>query len=346
MTELISIIVPIYNTKNYLERCVRSVLEQTYPHFELLLVDDGSEDGSAEECRALCRLDGRLRLLARVHAGVSAARNAGIEAARGKYLFFLDSDDTLHPRLLEALVELCETTGAALATELYRHIDGTAPQEYMESLDPNEKEGWSYTYMKKDEAIRQFSSRENGYNFQGIGGKMVRRGEVGELRFDEGRGNGEDTIFVYEFLSGGRDAVLLWERWYDYWTNAASASRQLSVQACRDMYSCADYIFARELERGREEGARFWAQVISARLRRQYVRSWKEGNGEVSAFVRSLARRLGGSAQFALLAPRERWKHALAFRCYPLYLPLHKAMTWSWRRGEKRRNAGDWNSGR
>lgn len=343
MTELVSIIVPIYNSEAYLERCVRSALDQTYPYFELLLIDDGSEDGSPELCRELCRLDQRLRFLPRPHAGVSAARNAGLEAAQGTYLFFLDSDDTLHPRLLEALVELCQATGAALATELYRHVDGTAPQDRVASLDRENSRDWSYTYMRKEEAIRQFSTHENGYNFQGIGGKMIRRGDVGSLRFDLDRGNGEDTIFIYNFLNGGKDAVLLWEKWYDYWNHKDSVSRQLTVQYCKDVFTCANYISARELEQGRQEGAQFWTQVASARLRRMYVRGWEEGNREVSANVKTLARKLSQSQRFALLPPSERRKHVLAFSCYPLYLPLHRAMSWQWRRNERRRNEGDWN---
>lgn len=259
-------------------------------------------------------------------------------------MFFLDSDDTLHPRLLEALVELCEATGAALATELYRHVDGTAPQDQVASLDRENGRNWSYTYMGKTEAIRQFSSRENGYNFQGIGGKLIRRSEVGDLRFDEGRGNGEDTIFVYEFLNSGKDAVLLWEKWYDYWSHRDSTSRQLTVQTCYDIFTCADRISSQEQERGRREGARFWARVASARLRRLYVRGWEEGNREVAAYVKTLARKLSESDRFALLSPEERRKHVLAFSCYPIYLPVHKAMSWRWQRQERRRNAGDWSA--
>ena len=106
MTDRFSMIVTVYNTEAYLPRCVRSVLDQTYPGFELLLIDDGSQDGSREVCQSLCREDSRVRLLSRPHQGVSAARNAGLEAARGTYVFFLDSDDAMHPRLLEALLEL------------------------------------------------------------------------------------------------------------------------------------------------------------------------------------------------------------------------------------------------
>lgn len=347
MTELISIIVPVYNAKVYLKRCIGSVLQQTYSHFELLLIDDGSEDGSGDVCEELAQADRRCSFFPRPHQGVSAARNAGIDAARGKYLFFLDSDDTLHPRLLEALVELCEATGAALATEIYRHVDGAAASHaYLDSLDQKDHREWGYTYMGNAEAIRQFSSHENGYNFHGIGGKMIRRSEVGNLRFDEELINSEDTLFVYRLLNMGLSAVILWEKWYDYWGHEDSSSRRMTVRACKDINYCMEYICDQEQEQGREESVRFWTRVASARFRRLYMRSRAGRNREVSAYLRALAGRLSSSGRFSMLSRADRWKHYLAFHCYPLYIPLHKAMTWQWERKERKRNAGDWNEER
>lgn len=106
--ELISIIVPVYNAEQYLGDCIKSVLKQTYTHFELILVEDGSTDNSREICRRVGMDDIRISLVRQErNQGVSRARNAGIEAAKGKYLFFLDSDDTIHPRLIETLYKRC-----------------------------------------------------------------------------------------------------------------------------------------------------------------------------------------------------------------------------------------------
>lgn len=120
MNDLISVIVPIYNSASYIRECAASVLGQTYPHFEMLLVDDGSEDNSRDICRELCAQESRLRLISRRHKGVSAARNAGMEEAKGKYLFFLDSDDVIHPQLLEALLKVMKETKAAIGTQRRR----------------------------------------------------------------------------------------------------------------------------------------------------------------------------------------------------------------------------------
>ena len=336
MAELVSIIVPIYNTAAYIPKCVESVLKQTYPHFELLLIDDGSQDGSRAICEAMCSTDSRIHLLPREHGGVSPARNAGIEAAKGEYLFFLDSDDTMHPRLLEALCELTEATGASLATEVYRHVDADSSHSFLDSLDASSDKVWEYSYMDNAEAIRQFSSRKNGYNFHGIGGKLVRRSVVGSLRFNEELGNGEDTLFVYQLLERGPSAVILWEEWYYYRKYENSSSGRLTVQSCQDMFYCLDYICGREQAREGAANAAFWALFISARLRRMYVRSRKSHNREVSAYLKKLAMGECRSWRFSLLTSSEKRKHYLAFLCYPLYLPIHKLSTWQWQRREKK----------
>lgn len=100
----VSVIVPVYNTKAQLTRCVNSLLEQTFSDIEILLIDDGSTDGSLELCGQLAELDSRVRLIAAKHAGVGAVRNRGLEEAGGKYIMFCDSDDYTEPRWIETLL--------------------------------------------------------------------------------------------------------------------------------------------------------------------------------------------------------------------------------------------------
>ena len=99
----VSLIIPVYNTAAYLRDCLGSVMRQTFQDWEALVVDDGSTDGSGELCRELSQQDPRIRPASQENRGVSAARNQALERARGEYLFFLDSDDAIHPRLLEEL---------------------------------------------------------------------------------------------------------------------------------------------------------------------------------------------------------------------------------------------------
>ena len=88
MDELISVIIPVYNVRNYLGECLTSVMGQTYPWLEIILVDDGSTDGSGEICEEYARQDGRVKVIHQENAGLSAARNAGLDIAAGENFFF------------------------------------------------------------------------------------------------------------------------------------------------------------------------------------------------------------------------------------------------------------------
>ena len=112
--KLVSVIIPVYNTKEYLSRSVGSILAQTYASWELLLIDDGSTDGSGELCNALSAKDARIRTLHFANGGVSVARNRGVRESRGEYLCFIDSDDFVAVDYLERLVEAAERTRSSL----------------------------------------------------------------------------------------------------------------------------------------------------------------------------------------------------------------------------------------
>ena len=105
MEDLISVIVPVYKVEKYLRKCVDSILCQTYPQFELILVDDGSPDGCGTICDEYAAQDSRVRVIPQPNGGLSSARNVGIDAAKGDYLYFVDSDDWLEPEALMVLIE-------------------------------------------------------------------------------------------------------------------------------------------------------------------------------------------------------------------------------------------------
>lgn len=90
---LISVIVPVYNAQDYVERCVRSLMKQTYQNLEIILIDDGSTDDSLDICGKLKMEDGRIRVFSQPNRGVGAVRNLGLSLAQGAYLAFVDSDD-------------------------------------------------------------------------------------------------------------------------------------------------------------------------------------------------------------------------------------------------------------
>lgn len=99
----ISIVIPVYNVERYLNKCISSILDQSFTDFELILVDDGSKDNSGRICDEYKEKDSRIKVIHQENAGLSAARNMGIELSEGKYLTFIDSDDFIHPNMIEAL---------------------------------------------------------------------------------------------------------------------------------------------------------------------------------------------------------------------------------------------------
>lgn len=113
--DLISVIVPIYNIMDCLERCVDSICRQTYSNLEIILVDDGSDDGTEQLVDALAEKDGRIRVFHKKNGGSSSARNLGIEMARGKWLGFVDSDDFIDVRMYERLYECVSLYGVRIA---------------------------------------------------------------------------------------------------------------------------------------------------------------------------------------------------------------------------------------
>ncbi len=138
---LLSVVVPVYKAEAYLDRCVESLLAQSYRHFELILVDDGSPDDCPRLCDAWARRDGRVRVLHKPNGGQADARNQGVRQARGDYISFVDADDYVSPDYLAYLLGLLRETGADIACGAYRIVwDGSEsfaqqPPERVECLD-------------------------------------------------------------------------------------------------------------------------------------------------------------------------------------------------------------------
>lgn len=112
---ILSIIVPVYNVQEYLDACINSLLSQTYERIEIILVDDGSTDDSGRICERYASLDPRIRVIHKENGGLSDARNAGIEIAKGEYIGFVDSDDWISTKMYEVLLRNLEVSKADIA---------------------------------------------------------------------------------------------------------------------------------------------------------------------------------------------------------------------------------------
>ena len=134
MNEKITVIIPVYNVEKYLRKCLNSVLTQTYTNLEVILVDDGSPDNCPAICDEYAAQDERVRVIHQMNAGVSAARNAGLDAATGDYVGFVDSDDWIEPDMYETLCRLATESNADMAYVDYvvDRVNVPSEREYSE----------------------------------------------------------------------------------------------------------------------------------------------------------------------------------------------------------------------
>ena len=211
MNDLISVIIPVYNRQDMVGECIASLQAQSYHHLEIILIDDGSTDNTLAVCQNLAAEDNRIVLLQGGHSGVSAARNKGLDAATGKYVFFLDSDDTIHPLLLQELVESMEKTGAPMGgTQVYSFSE----KNWFRVNEVIAKQtGFCGTvHHSYENALHAVFYSMTPLNM--IGGVIIRRNWIDTTRFREDLTIGEDFYFIYQNLIKGADAVFLNKKRY------------------------------------------------------------------------------------------------------------------------------------
>lgn len=187
MKDLISIIVPVYNVEKYLERCMNSILTQTYTRLEIILVDDGSTDGSAQQCDLYAEKDSRVKVVHKENGGLSDARNAGLAVATGTYIGYVDSDDWIEPDMYERMYQACAEHQAQLAVCRYA-------QEYQDKTVYGG--GGEVVPLSRDELLRIYISGHEDYViYNSVWSKLFHRDLVEGVLFPKGR-NSEDIMYT------------------------------------------------------------------------------------------------------------------------------------------------------
>lgn len=322
MDDLISVIIPIYNSVQYIEGCIESVLAQTYTCLEILLVDDGSCDSAKKFYANLCKKDDRIRLVCQRHKGVSAARNKGIKVAKGKYLFFLDSDDAIHPELIGTLYRLQEKYQTAVSTESRYYASGGLFQKPVD-WDRKTISEFRSVCLSCEEAIQYLLWGNQEATLYVIGGKMIRRDSLDDVRFDENLSHGEDTLFLYQMLAKGADVIIFPYDWYYYRIHADGASRVYSIETIQSRYKAEDYISDCEIKNNRMHNAVYWEQVMVDLLMEWQIESWNNKDEDMRKFVRALADSEKKLPIFSKISKGCKLRFYLAFNIYPLYLIIH-----------------------
>ncbi len=221
MPEL-SIIVPVYKVEKYLPKCIDSILAQTFRDFELILIDDGSPDNCGAICDEYAARDSRIKVIHQANAGVSAARNAGLDIASGTYLGFVDSDDWIEPEMYETMIATEKEKQVDVVVCGVRYCSDTG--EYIRSDLRGDK---AYT---AEEMLKTLYGKPNPTG-GGAVNKIFSRGKVLDVRFREDISMAEDWVYLFECYEKCKNAYHIPSVFYNIVERPSSATRQNEIDA-------------------------------------------------------------------------------------------------------------------
>lgn len=279
MEERVSIIVPVYNVKTYLEDCVNSLIKQTYKNTEIILVDDGSTDGSAELCDLLAESDDKIQVVHKNNAGLGMARNTGLEKAVGKYIMFIDSDDYLDENAVkEMYIKLQREQVDAVFCGMKRFSKGKVLGEVQRKFYDN-------IFRGKD-GIKQFLLEMTGtepdeevdsYLYMSVCTGMYKISIIKEnnIRFYSERDLiSEDYIFNIDYFSVAESVGFIPGNYYYYRINTNSLTRSYNPDRFIKNIVLYEFLLKRlELLYAREDYKNRLDRMFLGRVRNSIVQS-------------------------------------------------------------------------
>lgn len=205
--DLISIIVPVYNMEQYLERCINSIWQQTYTNLEIILVDDGSTDRSPQMCDDYAGKDSRIKVVHKQNGGLSDARNAGLAVASGDYIGYVDSDDWIEPDMYERMYGACVEHDAQVAVCRYAQV-------YKDHVIQGGND--QVTAFEREELLRIYIGGHDDYIiYNSVWSKLFARELVEGVMFPKGR-NSEDIMYTTKAFCKADRGVYVDTCLYDY----------------------------------------------------------------------------------------------------------------------------------
>ena len=226
--ELISIIVPIYNTEKYLHECLDSIINQNYTNFEVLLINDGSTDSSGMICQEYVERDSRFRYIEKDNGGVASARNLGLERSEGTYITFIDSDDWVEFNYLEVLYTALKENDTDVAISTYKRFAQDSVF-YLRSYSKENDEFLNIGKRNRNSFLEILPKLgELDHSFYSISSKLIKRKIIGNLLFDEQVSYAEDLNFFFHLYLGVESVVYVRDYTYIYRTHDASTSQNFN----------------------------------------------------------------------------------------------------------------------
>ncbi|MFA5879334.1 MAG: glycosyltransferase family 2 protein [Candidatus Margulisiibacteriota bacterium] len=226
---LISVIIPVYNAEKYLQKNVKSVIDQTYSNWELIFINDGSQDNSAQICDQYAALDQRITLLHQKNSGPAAARNEGIKKAQGEFIFFLDADDFLEKDALKILIAGYQETKADIVIGNFQKVNQDAIEERRDFVLTSNQ-----LFDKKDliQCARNYLNKPNKYLlFAFSWGRLFKADIIKSQRvfFDTTLHTFEDVAFNFDYLNYADKAYFINKLIYNHLINNNFASATMTI---------------------------------------------------------------------------------------------------------------------
>lgn len=229
----ISVIVPVYNSEKYLKRCIDSILNQTYKAIELILVDDGSPDNCGKICDEYAKKDKRVRVIHKTNAGVSAARNSGLEIASGNYATFVDSDDYIEPEMYGNMMEKvhqynCDVVMCDCIKDFTDHSEIYTHDIRAGFYDKEQLVNEYYPHLLMMENVEYPATISNWLI-------LFNRNKLGNLRYVVGVRYSEDLLFGAQLVYNTDSFYYMKEQaYYHYYINPTSATHKFTVDKWND----------------------------------------------------------------------------------------------------------------
>lgn len=283
MNKLISVIIPVFNVEKYLERCIKSIINQTYKNLEILLINDGSTDKSIEICNRYLEIDNRIVLLNKENGGLSSARNLGIDKAKGEYISFVDSDDFIHELMYETLVSNLEKNDCDIS--IIESLDVIEDKDFIFELKNNNN---SIVYSKEESIANYLDGK-----FIPAWGKLYRKELFESIRFPIGILNEDEAIMIRVFDSCTRNIVYQDIKLYFYLKRKSgsitSTKKNIknNIDWINNSYSNLIYIKNNYPKLIRKGEARYYNSIVAMLIRLVDLNS-SEFNSEMYKYKRLL----------------------------------------------------------
>lgn len=233
---LVSIIVPVYNAKKHLESCIKSIIEQSYNNTELILIDDGSEDGSSELCDSIQSKYPQIKVLHKINGGVSSARNMGLDISRGEYIVFIDSDDTISKNYIECFINSSKDIDIVIGEIEDTYIDSNN-HIYKNVLRKHKAPCEGHLFKEYYQLINWL---------RGPWAKLYKKSiiDLYNIRFDETLSVAEDQVFNFQYYKYVKSYKIAFDSIYTYY----HYDQKSSLSILLNEKSFSDDIFKLNLE--------------------------------------------------------------------------------------------------